>query len=92
MGKRRVGAGQGRATGCLGWPAPDPRLAPGRVGLARAFPSDALGSVFFALGWVLGRKPWPAPNPSIVAGHKSWPVPTQHVAWAGSGQVGSGGP
>ena len=60
MGKRRVGfgSGQGRVTGRIGRPAPDPYLSPGRVGLARAPCAGVSGRVFFGLGrvfWPLGR-------------------------------------
>ena len=57
-GRIGFGSGQGRVTGRIGRPAPDPYLSPGRVGLARAPCAGVSGRVFFGLGrvfWPLGR-------------------------------------
>jgi len=57
-GRVGFGSGQGRVTGRIGRPAPDPYLSPGRVGLARAPCAGVSGRVFFGLGrvfWPLGR-------------------------------------
>ena len=57
-GRVEFGSGQGRVTGRIGRPAPDPYLSPGRVGLARAPCAGVSGRVFFGLGrvfWPLGR-------------------------------------
>ena len=51
-GRVGFGSGQGRVTGRIGRPAPDPYLSPGRVGLARAPCAGVSGRVFFGLGRV----------------------------------------
>ena len=99
-GRVGFGSGQGRVTGRIGRPAPDPYLSPGRVGLARAPCAGVSGRVFsgwvgffglwvgfFGLGRVLGQKSRPVPGPLIVAGQKIRPAPTRHVARVGSGRV-----
>ena len=86
-GRVGFGSGQGRVTGRIGRPAPDPYLSPGRVGLARAPCAGVSGRGFFGLGRVLGQKSRAVPGPLIVAGQKIRPAPTRHVARVGSGRV-----
>jgi hypothetical protein len=83
------GSGQGWVVGHLARPAPDPCIVSGQVGLACASLLDALGRGFLALS----KKPWPVPDPWIVAGQKLWHVLVHRIDRVGffSGGLGWSG-